>query len=91
VVRLPPGERDLRLHLPHGLPTLPASDDDLRKWLAAQPGVLSASVRRDGQTVVIEYSRSHWSGQPLVDPVGEAKRFGYSDFRAFTSDYKRRW
>jgi hypothetical protein len=27
---------------------LPASDDALRKWLASQPGVLAASVRRDG-------------------------------------------
>jgi hypothetical protein len=70
---------------------LPESDDALRKWLTSQPGVLAASVRRDGQTVVIEYARSHWSGQPLLDPVGKAKWFGYSGFRAFVSDYQRRW
>jgi hypothetical protein len=42
---------------------LPASDQPLEDWLRSQPGVLTAAVRRQGNTVVVEWAlcaaRSH--------------------------------
>ena len=71
--------------------TLPESDDPLREWLASQRTVAASSVSRDGQTVVVEYVRSLYSRQPLLDPVGEAQRLGYGGLRGFTTEYEGRW
>src|SRR5262249_34913236 len=71
--------------------TLPESDDALREWLASQPAVATSSGSRDGQTVVVEYVRSLYRSQSLLDPVAEAQRLGYGGLGAYTTQYKGRW
>ena len=62
---------------------LPASDDALHDWLASQPGITSVSVRREGLTVVAEYTSSGDGGQPQLDPFRQMEQFGYSGLKGY--------
>jgi hypothetical protein len=71
--------------------TPPASDDALRDWLAAQPRVGDASVRRDGPTVVVEFTMPARGGHPRPDPLGRAEQLGYGRLERYTLRVTSRW
>jgi hypothetical protein len=71
--------------------TLPATDEAFETWLGSQPGVRSASVTRSGDAVIVEYAMPWYSNAPRIDPVTEARRFGYGGFWKSTYDRRLRW
>jgi hypothetical protein len=71
--------------------TVPASHEAFQQWLAAQPGVTSASVSTSGDAVVVEYAMPWYRGSPRVDPVAEARRFGYGRYWRATCIHQLRW
>jgi hypothetical protein len=62
---------------------MPATDDALADWLKAQPGVTQASVRREGDAVVVRYEVKGDHSTP--DVVAKSKDFGYSGLRRLTA------
>ena len=71
--------------------TLPTSDEAFQGWLGSQPGVSSASVTRSGEAVIVEYAMPWYNYSPRIDPVAEAKRFGYGGFWKSAYDHRLRW
>jgi len=61
--------------------TRPADDAALADWLRAQPGVSAATVTRDGDEVVVEYSLPVFRSGPVPDVAGQMGRLGYTGFR----------
>jgi hypothetical protein len=70
---------------------LPTTDEAFQDWLAAQPGVTYASVTRSGDAVIVEYAMPWYSRSPRIDPVSEAKRFGYGGYWKSTCFHQVRW
>jgi hypothetical protein len=62
---------------------LPADDTALRDWVAAQPGVQVAAVRREGATVVVVFEQAPWGDAPVANLIEQATRLGYH-WRGFT-------
>jgi hypothetical protein len=58
--------------------TLPADDEALSAWLQAQPGVVTSSVTREGDAVVVTFTMWALILGAGPDVIGEASRFGYT-------------
>ena len=71
--------------------TTPTTNEAFQQWLAAQPGVTSASITNSGDAVIVEYAMPWYSTSPRVDPVVEAKRFGYGGLWRSTFDQRLKW
>ena len=61
--------------------TLPADDEALSTWLQEQPGVLNPSVTREGETVVVTFTKWLFYFDSGPDVMGEADRLGYAGLR----------
>jgi hypothetical protein len=61
--------------------TLPADDEALGAWLHAQPGVLTPSVTREGDAIVVTFTMWALTFGAGPDVLGEADRLGYSGLR----------
>jgi hypothetical protein len=74
--------------------TMPPTDDGLREWLVAQPGVRGVEVRRDKQGLHVRY-RVYWGNRAPNNNEFEAalKRIGYTDLggRSWSSSYMGWW
>jgi hypothetical protein len=58
---------------------MPPTDEELRRWLASQPGVEAVEVWRDGDELRIRYRVRIWrTGPEYFTPPWE--RFGYKGF-----------
>lgn len=71
--------------------TLPADDSALTDWLKSRPGVLSATVSRDGNTVVVVFVKAVFGSEPLPNIHAEDERFGYRGRGSFTSGFQSHW
>lgn len=71
--------------------TLPATDDALRNWLAAQPGVTNVNVGREGRVVVIEFAIPTHGSYPCPEPEREAPLLGYGAMERYVGSCETRW
>ena len=68
--------------------TMPPNDDELRQWVADQPGIATAEVSRDQAGIRVHYSTPLWvalrqGGFPISDFMAACERAGYKDFRGW--------
>ena len=61
--------------------TLPADDDALSAWLQDQPGVLTPSIEREGDAVVVTFTMWALTLGAGPDVKGQADRLGYAGLR----------
>jgi hypothetical protein len=60
----------------------PSSDDEIRKWLAEQPGVENVEISRDAGDLHIRYRLPFWRQGPGLREFSAAfERSGYKGFQ----------
>ena len=64
--------------------TAPGSDEALRRWVEAQPGVRRAWIDRDGTAVVVAFTTKTWSPSKTAMPVEGAMELGYKGLKGYS-------
>lgn len=62
--------------------TLPASDEELAKWIRRQGGVIHVATVREGNTVVVTFKKRFGSFELPMPPLAE---LGYTDLQGVHS------
>ncbi len=63
--------------------TIPPADEELRQWLAGQPGIEKPEVWREGDELHVRYRTRFWrKGEPFFRvPTPPLDEFGYKGFK----------